>query len=370
MPPQQLNSLRGFLFSGTIPSMKSQLTRRDFLKLSAAALSGLAFTPYMPPASDFTDGKLVRVSSSQISVHKEPNDASRIVGQVFRDELLNVYEEVNSGSPGYNPVWYRVWGGYVHRARMPKVEIKYNAPALSIREEGQLGEVTVPYTQAFRLLKDNQWQPLYRLYYETVHWITGLETGPDGLIWYKILDELLEIEYFVPTQHIRLIADEELLPISPEIPFEAKRIEVDLKRQVLTCFEFNEQVFSTTIASGRLDSTLPANGIPTRTPDGTFNVSVKMPSKHMGNGNLASDIEAYELPGVPWTTFFTKQGHAFHGTYWHDNYGVPMSSGCINMRNFEAKWLFRWCSPSASWEEINKPTMDRKGFGTKIIITA
>lgn len=349
--------------------MPNKISRRDFLKLSAAALGGLAFTPYMPPATEFPDSELVRVSTTQVSVHSQPNDASRIVAQVYRDEILNVYEEVNAGSPGYNPVWYRVWGGYVHRARMPKVQIRYNAPVLSIREEGQLGEVTMPYTQAMRFAR-GAWEPVYRLYYETVHWVIGIDSGPDGEPWYKLLDELLEIEYFVPTSHIRLIADEELAPISPEVPFESKRIEVDLARQVVTCYEYDEQVFSTVISSGRISNFTPPNGIPTRTPPGTYNVRVKMPSKHMGDGNLASDIEAYELAGVPWVVFFTEQGHAFHGTYWHHNYGVPMSAGCINMKNDEAKWLFRWCTPSASWEEINKATMDRKGFGTKIVITA
>lgn len=339
------------------------------MKLSAAALGGLAFSPYMPPTAEFPDGELVRVSTTQVSVHSQPNDASRIVRQVFRDEILNVYEEVNSGTPGYNPVWYRVWGGYVHRARMPKVQVRYQQPVLSIPEEGQLGEITVPYTQAFRLTRTG-WVPVYRLYYETVHWVMGLDLGPDGLPWYKILDELLEVEYFIPTGHLRLITPEEIAPISPEVPFEAKRIEVELQRQVLTCYEYNEPVFSTVISSGRISSFTPANGIPTRTPPGSYNVRVKMPSKHMGDGNLASDIEAYELVGVPWVVFFTGQGHAFHGTYWHHNYGTPMSAGCINMKNDEAKWLFRWCSPSAGWDELNKSTMDRRGFGTRVDVIA
>ena len=83
----------------------------------------------------------------------------------------------------------------------------------------------------------------------------------------------------------------------------------------------------------------------------------------MGNGSLASDINAYELPGVPWTCFFTKEGHAFHGTYWHENYGVPMSHGCINMRTHEAKWLFRWLRPIH-----DGPQLYRRGYGTTVNI--
>jgi hypothetical protein len=349
--------------------MSSKISRRDFLKLTGATFGGIAFSPYLPPLDEFTDGQLVRVATTQVSVYSKPNDESRITGQVYRDQILNVYEEVNSGTPGYNPIWYRVWGGFVHRARMQKVQYIYNQPAQSIREDGQLAEVTVPYTQVLRSVGKN-WQQLYRLYYTTVHWVKGIDTGPDGQPWYRVLDELNDITYSVPASHLRLIPDEELTPITPEIPFEKKRIEVSLQTQQLICFEYDEPVFTTVIASGRLDSRPGPNGIPTRTPAGKFNISVKMPSKHMGNGSMAADIEAYELPGVAWTTFFTPQGHAFHGTYWHDNFGVPMSSGCINMRTDEAKWLFRWTLPLAAADQISPLTLDKKGFGTPVIIFA
>ena len=31
-----------------------------------------------------------------------------------------------------------------------------------------------------------------------------------------------------------------------------------------------------------------------------------------------------------------------HGTYWHNNFGHPMSHGCVNMTNEDAKWLYEW----------------------------
>ncbi len=347
--------------------MRSKISRRDFLKLTSAALGGLAFTPYLPPTSAFDDSQLARVGTTQLSVYSKPDDTSRIVRQVLRDEVLHVYEEVTAATPGYNPVWYRVWGGFVHRARMQKVQLIYNDPAKTIRKTGQIAEVTVPYTQSLRHVGD-EWRQLYRLYYGTVQWVIGIDEGPDGLPWYRLLDELDESQYNVPATHLRLIPDEELAPISPEVPFEKKRIEVSLGNQTVTCYEANQVVFQTTISSGRLSSNPGPNGIPTRTPAGDFRIQVKMPSKHMGNGNinLAADIEAYELPGVPWVCFFTPQGHAFHGTYWHDNFGVPMSSGCINMRTEEAKWLFRWCLPSAAASEISPQTLDKRGYGTPV----
>jgi len=102
----------------------------------------------------------------------------------------------------------------------------------------------------------------------------------------------------------------------------------------------------------------------TDTPLGEFNVFSKMPSKHMGDGNVTGDLSAYELPGVPWTTFFFEEtGVAFHGTYWHDNFGHPMSHGCVNMRTEDAQWIFRWTVPQNLGDKI-----EQTGFGTKVIV--
>jgi hypothetical protein len=214
------------------------LSRRDFLKLSGAALSSLAFSPFLPQLGEFNDTPLVRVATTSVSVHSQPNDEYKITGQWFRDELVHVYEEVNSGTPDYNPIWYRVWGGYMHRAHLQKVKILYNDPQTDLKDNSrQLAEVTVPYTQALRPYIKDQWQMLYRLYYTTVHWVVGVDEGPDGNPWYRVLDELLDITYNVPAKHLRIIPPDEYTPISPEVPFEQKRIEVNLTTQTLTAYE-------------------------------------------------------------------------------------------------------------------------------------
>jgi lipoprotein-anchoring transpeptidase ErfK/SrfK len=51
----------------------------------------------------------------------------------------------------------------------------------------------------------------------------------------------------------------------------------------------------------------------------------------------------YYLPGVPFILYFYK-GYSLHGTYWHDNFGTPMSHGCVNMRTPEAEWLYNFAS--------------------------
>ena len=341
------------------------LSRRDFLKLGTSAIAGVGLTPFLTRLETFDDSLQVRVASKSVSVHSASNDQSRIVMQRFRDELVNVYEEVDTGVPAHNPIWYRVWGGYVHRGRLQKIKVLLNKPLASIPEgTRQLAELTVPYTQAMRYTKTYGWQPNLRLYYGSVHWIDRIDEGPDGEDWYRIFDELVGYPYHVPALHLRPIAFDEWSAITPEAELGQKRIEVNLSKQVLTAYENEQIVFETTISSGIATVNQDPRALSTQTPTGEFRILSKYPSKHMGNGNLFATPEDYELPGVPWTCFFHEAGYAFHGTYWHDNFGAPMSRGCINMRIEEAKWLFRWVRPLHEPERIYTP-----GYGTLVVIT-
>lgn len=341
--------------------MKRALSRRDFLKLSLLGLGSLAFRPYFHPADPLQDeADLARITIESVSVYKQPWDESEIVYQLYRDQLVHLYYQVVSEhGPEYNPVWYRVWGGYIHSARLQHVQTKINPPTYSIPEKGQLGEITVPFTDSMQHMGGNNWQPLYRLYYESVHWIDDVIEGPDGEAWYRIREAWSNLPYNVPASHVRLLRPEELGPISPDIPAHRKHIEISINSQVLTAYEDDKIVLQTRISSGL--NRKPDGEIPWKTPTGTFNIFSKMPSKHMGNGDLTSDIAAYELPGVPWVCFFHNTGVATHGTYWHTNYGTPMSHGCVNMRSAEAEWLFRWTTPVA-----DLAARETKGFGTRV----
>ncbi len=155
------------------------------------------------------------------------------------DELVNVYYDVVSEyGPGYNPLWYRVWRGYIHSGHLQKVNVQLNPVLSSIPESGQLAEVTVPVTQSLRYTSYSGWESLYRLYYQSVHWIIAVEEGPDGEAWYKLEDELdRHYVYYVPASHLRPVTAQELEPISPDVPFEKKRIEVSIAQQTLTAYE-------------------------------------------------------------------------------------------------------------------------------------
>jgi lipoprotein-anchoring transpeptidase ErfK/SrfK len=72
----------------------------------------------------------------------------------------------------------------------------------------------------------------------------------------------------------------------------------------------------------------------TPTVTGTYRVYVKYRSAHMSG-------PGYYLPNVPFVMYFYKS-YGIHGTYWHMNFGVPMSRGCVNMKTEDAEWLFNF----------------------------
>jgi hypothetical protein len=348
---------------------KNQINRRAFLKLGLLSLSSVAFRPAFSRENPRQPALLGRVTIDEIDVRAAPDSVSDIIGKRYRDQLVTIYSRFEAPEgPAYNPVWYRVWGGYIHSAYIQLVKFSTNSAVLTMPDTGRLAEITVPMTQAFTYNKFEGWQQVYTLYYETTHWITGTAEGPDGKPWYQLTSELDKyLNYFVPMVHMRQIPDAEIAPLSPEVLPEAKRIEVNIGLQTLTAFENDRQVFQTKISSG-----LPSKDpIPegTRTTRGQFNVFSKSPSKHMGALLTAGAPGSYSLPGVPWTSFFIAEyGVAFHGTYWHNNFGSPMSHGCVNMSNTDAKWLFRWCTPPFPSPPEDKHGWDVRGFGTKVTV--
>lgn len=337
-------------------------SRRNFIKLSALSLGTIAFNPMVENQRPMTQPRMVRVSGvgniKSVSIHKTPNDESMILYQRMKDDLINVYEEVESEfGPEYNPLWYRVWGGYVHSKWLAEVKHVLNPLTDTIHEDGQLGEITVPFTRAMMYSSRKGWEPVYRLYYQTLHWIRDIITGPDGRPWYNLQDQLLKIKYAIPAEHMRVLDDSEFDPISPDVPPGEKRVEISISRQMLTAYEANEIVFQTKVSTGALTRIQ-------QTPTGDFVIDPKHPSKHMGDGQITSDIYAYELVGVPWSCFFDWEGGiATHGTYWHNNFGTPMSRGCVNLRNHDAKWLYLWSTPHGGPQQwvVN-------GYGTRVSV--
>lgn len=117
-----------------------------------------------------------------------------------------------------------------------------------------------------------------------------------------------------------------------------KHIYVDLTSQTLTAAQGNTVYLKTLISSGKWRAT----------PTGDYRIWIKLRATRMSGG---SGDDYYDLPNVPYTMFFSNDtiskgaGFSLHGAYWHNNFGHPMSHGCINMRPIDAKKLYDWANP-------------------------
>lgn len=114
-----------------------------------------------------------------------------------------------------------------------------------------------------------------------------------------------------------------------------KHIYVDLTHQTLTAYQGNTVFLQTYVSTGKWHPT----------PTGDFKIWTRLRATRMTGG---SGADYYDLPNVPWVMFFANNevsegaGFSLHGAYWHDNFGHPMSHGCVNMRIVDAEKIFNW----------------------------
>ena len=140
-----------------------------------------------------------------------------------------------------------------------------------------------------------------------------------------------------------------------------RRIAVDLTNQRLLAFEDDDLKYHFLISSGKWG----------RTPTGMYNIWSKFRYTKMSGGSRALRTYYY-LPNVPFVMFFSNdqiamsRGYSLHGTYWHDNFGHPMSHGCVNMRTEDAGKLFYWTNPKLNGQKSIRASRDNPG--TQILI--
>ena len=126
-----------------------------------------------------------------------------------------------------------------------------------------------------------------------------------------------------------------------------KHIYINLASQTLSAFQGETLYMEAKVSTGKWN----------KTPIGEFTIWERLRATRM-TGGTGDDF--YDLPNVPYVMFFggsgvpNWKGFGLHGAYWHNNFGHPMSHGCVNMRPIDAKKLFDW--------------VGEEGIGTKITI--
>ena len=131
---------------------------------------------------------------------------------------------------------------------------------------------------------------------------------------------------FTNTPRPTLAAQEGYI-LPDEISGNTRWIDIDLSQQMVYAYEGNSLVNSFIVSTGTYLH-------PTVT--GQYHIYVKYRYADMSG-------PGYYLPDVPYVMYFYR-GYGIHGTYWHNNFGTPMSHGCVNFRTDEAGWIFDWAS--------------------------
>jgi lipoprotein-anchoring transpeptidase ErfK/SrfK len=336
-------------------------SRRSFLQLSAALALGALLPPHdarrriasrqvdaraqsqvLPPGEWPANVGLGRGALGWgAPILTRPHPEGRQLGYVYPDDVVRVVREVvGLGMAYHTHVWFELEEGYVYSPYLQPVR-HVPQPALdSVPLEGLWGEVVTPHI-AGRSRPDATAPLVYRLYYSMVLGIREVVTGADGQPWYRAHMETGHNVY-APASVFRIITADELTPISPDVHPAEKRVEVYLPRQSMSAFEGRREVYRLRISSGANyfgeDGVTLLNG----TPIGQQHIWGKRISRHMQGGTVDA---GYDVPGVGWVAYFAGNGAALHSTYWHNDFGIPKSHGCLNCRPEDAKWLFRWTAP-------------------------
>jgi hypothetical protein len=353
--------------------MKQSFSRRDFLKAAGVGLGALALRPSISKAltpglslPQFPAGdKLGRVAvtpnfySTELKPRPSANEvAIRSVGQ---DEVVVWQREVvgTEVMGRNNKKWVETPEGYIYAADLQPVRNVPNTPlsALPAGKAGFWAEVTVPYidlqllnapiSPAMKFLVENS-QPI-RLYYGQVVWIDQVNADPSGVVYYRVNESPghgygYGDLFLADGAGLKMLTDDDISPINPDVDPATKKIVIDAtsERQTLSCLEGTNEVYFCRISSGY--------GEQFSTPVGEQAISWKIFSIHMA-ANTGSD-SGYDTMGVPWPVFFnTNAGAAIHGVFWHNDFGVRRSHGCVNVLPQDAKWIFRWTTPFISLDQ-------------------
>jgi lipoprotein-anchoring transpeptidase ErfK/SrfK len=342
------------------------LSRREFLKLAAAGAGILALprpVSSLQSLPDFPQAEqLGRAAKGSILLKSRPDLDSQTLGTLYEDAVVPWIREVIGERPAYvynNQRWVETPDGFVYGPTLQPVRNLPNEPVTSLpqssRGPGMWVEVTVPYvdvilenqptSNSWVEIKVDEGLPL-RFYYSQVFWVDHIRTNERGVFYrvnpnyYGGVDLLWgAAEAFRPVQA------EELAPVSPDVA--DKRVVVDVNHQMLSCFEGNSEVFYCRVSTGAKFDIYGNVVDKWSTPVGQHRVTRKYISLQMSGGATGA---GYDLPGIGWSAIFATGGVAVHSTFWHNNFGDPMSHGCVNVLPEDAKWLFRWTHPSVAFD--------------------
>lgn len=362
--------------------MRKNISRRDFLKISGVGLAGLGSLALNPRRgfnySTFSSPKRLpqfpaseiigRIVDNDIDLRNTPTNDPGLntsIAKLGADTLVEWNREVLGNVIGglNNQRYVETPQGYVYASVIQPTRNIPNTPIAEMPAglPGFWAEVTVPYIDlAHEGAVASPWMQdhiIYnfppRLYYGQVVWIDQVRTD-NGFAEYRWNEDAghgygygaYGEFYWADGAGFKILTDEDVAPINPDVDPNDKRIESDLDNQTLSCFEGNTEVFFCRISSGiKYDFQTGQANSELATPVGNLFTHWKIMSLNMTAGTFQS---GYSTPAVPWSTMISGEGIAIHGAFWHNAFGEKRSHGCINVTPEDAKWIFRWTTPYIS----------------------
>jgi hypothetical protein len=362
--------------------MRKNISRRDFLKISGVGLAGLgslalnprhafSYSAFSSPKRlpQFPASEIIgRIVDNDIDLRSTPTNDPGLntsIAKLGADTLVEWNREVLGNVIGglNNQRYVETPQGYVYASVIQPTRNIPNTPIAEMPAglPGFWAEVTVPYIDlAHEGAVASPWMQdhiIYnfppRLYYGQVVWIDQIRTN-NGFAEYRWNEDAghgygygaYGEFYWADGAGFKILTDEDVAPINPDVDPNDKRIESDLDNQTLSCFEGTTEVFFCRISSGiKYDFQTGQANSELATPVGNLLTHWKIISLNMTAGTFQS---GYSTPGVPWSTMISGEGIAIHSAFWHNAFGEKRSHGCINVTPEDAKWIFRWTTPYIS----------------------
>lgn len=203
-----------------------------------------------------------------------------------------------------------------------------------------------------RVIEDPDLEPIDRL--TRLDWIRRERVG--GQIYHVVRapsgEERLVRDWHATVAELR----EPPRGVAPDEPW----VHVDLSSQTLVMYRGAEPIYATLVSTGTEGH---------ETPVGEFTIRRKMVTDTMADPGSDLGDDRYRIEDVPWTQYFDGS-IALHAAFWHAQFGITRSHGCVNIPPRDAHWIFQrtWPEVPEGWHGVSTEVGTRTR-GSRVVVT-
>ncbi len=207
---------------------------------------------------------------------------------------------------------------------------------------------------------DERWPP------RTAIPLTGERVEQGGKVYFSTREEGIyarEDEVTVAT-----VREKDKMPAN--LAAEQRWIDVHIRAGTLTAYVGERPVFTTLVSpgAGGYGSASASNAELVKrsaTPLGVYRVTWKTRAAVMSPED--DDPKKFWIADVPHTLYF-RPPFAIHTAYWHEDFGMPKSAGCLNVSPEDGRFLYHWADPPTPPGWQGSGPGKGMGVGTLLVI--